>query len=83
MTRNKKDLGNNYFKSGWQPSAEFDEAWRLDVDSEAVIFGGQKAIGCRFDLACELQLDKEIEACKNEDSIEEVRRCMQAVEPSL
>ena len=66
-----------------EESAEFDEAWRLDVDSEAVIFGGQKAVGCRFDLACELQLDKEIEACKNEDSIEEVRRCMQAVEPSL
>ena len=21
----KKDLGNNYYRSGWQPSAEFDE----------------------------------------------------------
>ena len=25
----KKDLGNNYFRSGWQPSAEFDEATGL------------------------------------------------------
>jgi hypothetical protein len=65
-----------------EESAEFDEAWGLAVDSEAVIFGGQKAVGCRFDLACELQLDKDIEACKNENTIEEVRRCMQAVEPS-
>ena len=26
MKKDKKDLGNNYFKSGWQPSAEFDES---------------------------------------------------------
>jgi hypothetical protein len=65
-----------------EESADFDEAWGLAVDSEAVIFGGQKAVGCRFDLACELQLDKDIEACKNENTIEEVRRCMQSVEPS-
>ena len=29
MKKDKKDLGNNYFKSGWQPSAEFDEATGL------------------------------------------------------
>jgi len=29
MKKDKKDLGNNYFKSGWQPSAEFDESTGL------------------------------------------------------